>query len=132
MVMDPKWTYKTILGMGEGWGRWAAELESASAFLVEEGFPPLIIIRKTPNDWRDALWGGRRGKSTEAANEQAKRFFEGVFGLAVAYVDVAVAGCIALCGTTEAAVADAVKKWHASRPKKKTKNQRKAARKKAS
>ena len=96
---DPKWTYETILGIGEGWGRWSAELESANEYLAEEGLPPLIVVRVTPNDWRDAVFGPRRAKDTEALKATASRYFEGVFGYAVPD-DIAEAGCISLWGTT--------------------------------
>lgn len=132
IVMDPKWTYKTVLGIGEGWGLWSAELQSANVFLAEEKkLPPTPVERVTPNEWRDDLWGLRRGKSSEAVNEQAQRYFEGVFGYSVG-ADIAAAGCIALWGTTSSRVEAAVRDWLAAKPKKKSKNQQKAARRRAS
>ena len=100
---DPKWTYETILGIGEGWGRWSAEIESANEFLSEEGLAPLVVVRVTPNDWRDAVFGVRRPKDTEALKVTAERYFEGVFGHRVAN-DIAEAGCISLWGTTSVEV----------------------------
>lgn len=124
-VMDPKWTYKTVLGIGEGWGLWSAELLAAGASLVEENLPPVPVERVTPNEWRDDLWGPRRAKASEAVNEQAKRYFEGVFGYKVC-ADIAAAGCIALWGTTSLRVEAAVRDWEKSR------DQQKSARKRAS
>ncbi len=131
IVMDPKWTYKTVLGIGEGWGLWSAEIQSANAFLAEDKLPPVPVERTTPNEWRDDLWGPRRAKGSEAVNEQAKRYFEGVFGYNVC-ADIAAAGCIALWGTTSSLVEAAVQNWLSAKPKKKSRNQQKTARKRAS
>ena len=130
IVVDPKWNYKTILGMGEGWGLWSAELQIANGVLAEEKkFPPFPVERVTPNEWRDDLWGPRRAKTSEAVNEQAQRYFEGVFGYP-ACADIATAGCIALWGTTSSRVAEAVQNWRAERQKRVggSKNQQKAKR----
>jgi len=110
-LMDPKWTYTTVLGIGEGWGRWTAELETAQLFLEEEGLPAFTIERVTPNDWRDALWGANRARDTEALKETACRTFEGVFGYA-ASADISEAGCIALYATTCPAVEAAAAQWN--------------------
>jgi hypothetical protein len=100
LLMDPKWTYETVLGIGEGWGRWAAELETASAFLEEEhGLPPIPIIRVLPNTWRDEFYGPGRPKD-----------FETIFGFAASY-DISEAGCIGLWGTTSPLVSAAVVTW---------------------
>ena len=128
LLMDPKWTYQTVLGIGEGWGRWAAELDSANEYLrEEEKLPPFPILRATPNVWRDELWGPGRPKDSTALKATAKRYFEGVFGFP-ASDDISEAGCIALWGTTSTLVADAVRQWEAAKPKKKSKNARKAER----
>ncbi len=131
LLMDPKWTYKTVLGIGEGWGRWAAELETASQFLVDDmKMPPLPILRVTPNDWRDAVFGPRRAKDSTALKATACRYFEGVFGVA-ATDDISEAGCIALWGTTADAAREAEQAWvkaNEAKQKPPTKNQQKAAR----
>jgi hypothetical protein len=132
-LMDPKWTYQTVLGIGEGWGRWMAEVESASVFLDEEyGFPAVPVVRVTPNDWRDALFGPRRPKEGSALKETACRYFDGVFGFAASH-DISEAGCIGLWGTTAPEVRQAIETWERGKPppkKQPTKNQAKAARRK--
>lgn len=110
VVMDPKWTYKTILGIGEGWGLWSAVFATANESLAEDKLPPLPVERVTPNDWRGDLWGKQRAKSSEGAKSQAQLFFEAVFGFSVSD-DIAEAACIALWGTTSSCVAEAVQNW---------------------
>lgn len=130
LLLDPKWTYDTVLGIGEGWGLWNAELLSASAFLQEEhGLPALPIIRAKPNEWRDGVFPSPRPKNTTALKETARRVFEGVFGFA-ASDDIAEAGCIGLWATQEPRVAEAAAAWVAGKPQPKTKSQRKRERKK--
>lgn len=131
LLMDPKWTYTTVLGIGEGWGRWAAEIESASTFLDEEhGLPAVPVIRKTPNEWRDGLFGPRRPKEGTALKETACRYFQGVFGFSASH-DISEAGCMALWGTTSDEVRTAAEAWAAGKPppkQKRSKNQAKAKR----
>ena len=112
LVKDPKWTYKTILGIGEGWGLWNAEFEAASAALHDENFPRLIVERVTPNVWRDGVFGERRGKGRDENKATAMRIFEHIFGFA-ASEDISEAGCIGLWGTCSPAVEAAVARWHA-------------------
>jgi hypothetical protein len=102
---DQKWTYETVLGIGEGWGRWSAEIEAANEYLREEGLPEVALERVLPNDWRDALFGRNRPKDTETLKATACRFFEGVFGYK-ASADISEAGCIGLYGLTAPAVAE--------------------------
>ena len=129
-LMDPKWTYTTVLGIGEGWGRWSAEIESASLFLKEDHkLPALPVERFTPNDWRDELWGGQRARDTEALKETACRYFEGVFGFKTP-PDVSEAGCIGLCATRSPRVASAVQEWLKGVPKPKSKSKKKQERRK--
>lgn len=127
-ALDQKWTYETILGIGEGWGRWSAEIEAANEYLAEEKLPAIIVVRFTPNEWRDALFGTRRAKDSEALKATAERYFETVFGYR-ASSDISEAGCIALCASTSSAVADTVAAWgRAFETKKpKTKKRRRAA-----
>jgi hypothetical protein len=111
LLMDPKWTYETVLGIGEGWGRWAAELETASAFLAEEhDLPPIPVIRVLPNTWRDDFFGPGRPKESLVLKETACRYFETIFGFAASY-DISEAGCIGLWGTTAPSVSAAVVDW---------------------
>jgi hypothetical protein len=115
LLMDPKWTYQTILGIGEGWGRWAAEIESASSYLKDdEGLPPIPVVRVTPNDWRDGLFPRPRAKESAALKETAIRIFESVFGYK-ASDDISEAGCIGLWATTAPQVAAAADAWEAAR-----------------
>jgi hypothetical protein len=124
---DPKWTYTTILGIGEGWGRWSAEIEAANEFLDGEGRASILVERVLPNDWRDALFGLQRAKDTETLKATACRYFEGVFGYA-ASDDIAEAGCIGLYGITAPAIADKVMALNAQRAAvKKPKRRRKTA-----
>lgn len=90
IAMDQKWTFDTILGMGEGWGMWMAEILAADV---------PVIHRVTPNVWRDALFGTRREKSTEACKVLAKRAFEGLFGFS-ASADIAEGAMLAIYGAT--------------------------------
>ena len=107
---DPKWTYETILGIGEGWGRWSAEIESANEFLLEKGRHKITVLRATPNIWRDALFGPRRPRDTDSLKAVAQRYFKAVFGYD-ASPDVAEAGCIALFGTTADEARAAAQTW---------------------
>lgn len=121
---DQKWTYPTILGIGEGWGRWSAEIENADAYLREEhGLPGVIVLRATPNTWRDALFGPKRPRDTEALKIYACNYFEGVFGYA-ASSDISEAGCIALYGTKAPEVEELVAAWHAQRTSSRGKRKR--------
>ena len=123
---DPKWTYTTILGIGEGWGRWSAEIEAANEFLQSEGRAPIILERVLPNDWRDALFGLQRAKDTETLKATACRYFEGVFGYA-ASDDIAEAGCIGLYGLTAPAIVEKIAVSAQSFSVKKPKKRRKAS-----
>ena len=110
VVKDPKWTYETILGIGEGWGLWAAEFQIASASLLEENTPALIVERVTPNVWRDGVFGEHRGKGRDENKATAMRIFEHIFGFA-ASEDISEAGCIGLWGTCAPVVETAVARW---------------------
>jgi hypothetical protein len=125
IVMDPKWTYTTVLGIGEGWGLWSAELLTASEFLQsEENLPPLPVVRVKPNDWRGAVLPSPLPKDATALKETAKRVFEGVFGIK-ASDDISEAGCIALWATKDPGVAEAAEAWVAAKPAPKPKPKRK-------
>jgi hypothetical protein len=105
VVLDPRWNPKTIFGMGVGWGKWEAEIESAADYLKEEHGIDLILWRATPNVWREALWGHRRPKSSEENKAMACNFFESVFGYK-ASSDISEAGCMALYGAHCQGIAD--------------------------
>jgi hypothetical protein len=109
-VRDQKWTYETILGIGEGWGRWTAAIEHGNAALADEKLPPLPVLRVRPNAWRDALFGARRARHTDELKAAAERYYEMVFGYA-ASSDIAEGGCIALYGTTAVEAAEADAAW---------------------
>ena len=61
---DQKWSFKTVLGMGEGWGRWSAEIEAANEARREDKLQDIILERVLPNDWRDTVFGKRRPKDS--------------------------------------------------------------------
>lgn len=108
---DPRWTYQTIMGIGEGWGRWSAEIEVANEVRRDEKISPdILLFRTLPNDWRDAIFGENRAKDTDNLKATAVRFFKGVFGFDVSD-DVAEAGCIGLHGLRNPLVAVAVEEW---------------------
>ena len=118
LILDQRWTPSTILGMGEGWGRWAAELESADEYLREEHkHPGLLIWRVTPNVWRDAILPAPRPKETEPLKAMAQNFFEGVFGYK-ASSDISEAACIALYGAHCPDIATAAMEKYAKKKKK--------------
>ncbi len=48
--VDKNWNYPTILGIGEGWGKWTAEFE-------RHGISELDVVRVKPTVWRHALFG---------------------------------------------------------------------------
>lgn len=126
---DPKWTYDTILGIGEGWGRWSAEIEAANEFLREEDQTEIFLARVLPNDWRDKIFGPHRAKDTETLKASACAYFEGVFGYAVSD-DIAEAGLIGLYGLNDASVVEHVTTWHADRLAKAAKKKNAKKRKK--
>lgn len=108
---DPKWTYTTIMGIGEGWGRWSAEIEVANEVRREEQISPDIILeRLLPNIWRDIIFGENRPKDTDSLKAAAVRFFEGVFGFRVSE-DIAEAGCIALAALSKKEIGKLVAEW---------------------
>jgi len=98
---DQKWTYKTILGMGEGWGRWTAEFERFGVRRIE---------RVTPNVWRDAIFGKKRPKDTESLKRAALFYARARLGLEGVDDNVADAVCIGLWGMYAPAVLDAARK----------------------
>jgi len=124
LVKDQKWTYKTVLGIGEGWGRWSAEIEAANEFREEEGLPEIIVERVPPDPWRDAVFGERRERGTESSKATAQRYFTGVFGYEVATSDVAEAGCIGVYAIRSEAIAALVQAYPKAKPQKRKKRAR--------
>ena len=138
-VKDQKWTYPTVLGIGEGWGLWQAEIHHVNANLQEDGFPPVSVVRVKPNEWQ-RVYGSRPPKDSEARKATAKRFFEAVFGY-LASDDIAEAACIGLWATQDPSVRDvveqqvkaleaAIERIEAEERKKKAAARKKKARKK--
>jgi hypothetical protein len=100
---DQKWTYKTVLGIGEGWGLWAAELER---------YEVKYIVRKTPNEWRDRLFGKRRGKRTDDAKAQAVLYARCILkSIKDNETDLAEAVCIGACAYNLPETFTFVEKW---------------------
>lgn len=86
---DQKWTYKTILGIGEGWGLWAAELEHSKV---------RHVVRVTPNVWRDSVFGKHRPKDTEGLKAFALLYVQGRIRLHITDDNVCEAICIGFWG----------------------------------
>lgn len=86
---DQKWTYKTVLGVGEGWGRWTAELEN---------FDVRHVVRVTPNTWRDAVFGKTRPKNSEDLKALAAMYVAGRLKVSVPDDNVCEAICIGFWG----------------------------------
>lgn len=111
---DPKWTYTTIMGIGEGWGRWSAEIETANEYRREEKLGPDILLHRVlPNDWRNNVFGENRAQDTASLKASAIRLFNGVFGFEVGD-DIAEAGCIGLYALREPLIADLIRQWQTS------------------
>ena len=117
IAMDQKWNYKTILGMGEGWGLWQAEIHAAELPILER-----VLV----NDWRDLMFGQRRPKTSVELKTTAKRYFEAMFGYK-ASDNISEAALIGLCGATRMpTVAKAVQKELKALEKPKPARRRKA------
>lgn len=114
---DPKWTYTTIMAIGEGWGRWSAEIEAANEFRREEKLGPDIILHRVrPNDWRDRVFGNNRAVDSASLKTAAVRLFSGVFGFDASH-DIAEAGCIGLYGLSSREIETAIEKWQSDADK---------------
>jgi hypothetical protein len=69
IVVGEEWTphglsTAAFASLCESWGKWLAAFETA-------GVPPGQILRVAPNVWRDAVFGKRRPKTTEALKAYA-------------------------------------------------------------
>lgn len=89
---DKHWNYDTILGIGEGWGKWTAEFERHDISMLD-------VIRVTPNIWRDALFGRDRPKDSDALKQVAIDYAKRRTGGLELPSDVAEALCIAIWGS---------------------------------
>lgn len=108
---DPKWTFQTIMGIGEGWGRWSAEIEVANEVRREEKISPDIILQRVlPNIWRDIVFGENRPKDSENLKAAAIRYFKGVFGYDVGE-DIAEAGCIGIYAVQNPEFVTLIEEW---------------------
>lgn len=67
--IDKRWNFPTILGIGEGWGRWTAEFERHDVSEKD-------VIRVTPNTWRDALFGKKREQESLRLKDVAIQYVE--------------------------------------------------------
>jgi hypothetical protein len=108
--VDKRWNFPTILGMGEGWGRWTAELERFDV-------PELDIVRATPNVWRDALYGKRREQDSKKLKAVAVQYVEQRLKVTLPH-DAAEAVCLGLWGLHSMDVLRRAEVWF-------TKNRRK-------
>lgn len=101
--VDKRWNYPTILGIGEGWGRWTAEFERHA---VSE----LDVVRVTPNVWRDALFGPQRPRDSVELKRFAVRYIQTRLH-ATLPEDVAEAVCIGLWGLHSPDVHRRIETW---------------------
>lgn len=118
VVLDQKWTPKTVFGMGEGWGRWMAEIETANEYLQEEGGEGIILMTRKPNEWRPGIFPAPLPKRSEDLKAMAMNFFEAAFGYK-ASSDISEAACLALYGAHSQEIADTLKQRQKKRGKKK-------------
>ena len=88
--VDKRWNYKTILGMGEGWGKWTAEFE-------RHALHELDIVRTTPNTWRDAIFGKKREKEGDKLKKIAVIYAQQRLKVELSH-DAAESCCIGLWG----------------------------------
>lgn len=102
--VDKRWNYPTILGMGEGWGKWTAEFE-------RHGVPMQDVIRVTPNVWRDALFGAHRPVDSAELKKTAVYYVQQRLRVTLAE-DVAEAACIGFWGLHAPSVHHRIEVWH--------------------
>jgi len=93
-------TFKTIQGLGVGWGRWEAEIMRV---------PQAIVIRYKPAEWRELAFTWRYPKGRKAVKLFAQSHIKSLWGFDVGE-DIAEAGCIAMAGTQSGEVAEAIAK----------------------
>lgn len=86
-------TFYTILGLGEGWGLWRAELLKTDA----------IVVRFEPSEWRELAFTWKYPKGREAVKNFAVKHIGKSWGFEVSE-DIAEAACIAEAATVSAKV----------------------------
>lgn len=106
-----RWGFAQIIGMGEGWGWWTAELRRAV-----ERFPevaPVHVERVTPARWREDLGIYHLAESREgpALKRAAIQYVKAKLNVRVP-ADVAEAAAVALWGAQNDNVHERVEKWH--------------------
>jgi Holliday junction resolvasome RuvABC endonuclease subunit len=107
--VDKRWNYPTILGMGEGWGRWTAEFER---FGVSEK----DVVRATPNTWRDALYGKPREQDSKKLKQVAVDYIHHRLKLKLPH-DAAEAVCLGLWGAHAIEVLKRAESWFRTKRK---------------
>jgi Holliday junction resolvasome RuvABC endonuclease subunit len=107
--VDKRWNYPTILGMGEGWGRWTAEFERF-------GVAEKDVIRATPNTWRDALYGKVREQDSKKLKQVAVDYVERRLKVKLPH-DAAEAVCLGLWGAHAIEVLKRAESWLKSKRK---------------
>lgn len=114
IVVREDWTpggwgsFKSVLGMGAGWGLWLAELYRND---LNKFFTVL------PQTWRAGLFGKGRPKDSEELKTHAIEYIHARCGLRVGH-DVAEAACVGLFGAQMDEVHAEVEKWKRKHEKK--------------
>lgn len=117
-----RWGFETVLGMGEGWGWWTAELRRAA-----ERFPeitPIHVERVVPDRWRQDLGIyllAAPDRDGPALKRAAVQYVKSRLNVRVP-VDVAEACCVGLWGAMNDNVHERVEKWHESQARKRKRN----------
>lgn len=101
--VDTNWNYPTILGIGEGWGRWTAEFERCDISGKD-------VVRVTPNTWRDALYGKKRERDSLKLKQLAVEYVMHKFHVNLPH-DAAESVCLGLWGEYSTEVLTLVEKW---------------------
>lgn len=107
--VDKKWNYPTILGIGEGWGKWTAEFERF-------GIADRDILRATPNTWRDALYGKQREQDSKKLKQVAVDYVQLRMKIKLPH-DAAEAVCLGLWGAHALEVLKRAESWFKSKRK---------------
>jgi hypothetical protein len=110
-----KWGFDAVLGMGEGWGWWTAEMRRALEAHPELG--PLHVERVVPNQWRDDLFGKDRVKGRSELKKFAVEYVSGRLGVRLASHDVAESACLGVWGAQNDNVHRKVESWHRAQAK---------------
>jgi hypothetical protein len=97
-------SFKAILGMGEGLGRWTAEFERV-AEMHQKIMPPAFIFSAYPKTWRAGVLG-----NANADKEEAVRFIKAVLGIDLPH-DEAESICVGFFGAQQKDVHAGVEQW---------------------